>query len=197
VASSQHGRGTGGLLLVTFLGLLAFSAFEATFALFVEGRLDLGESSTYGVFAAIGVAIVLVQVRLVGPAVRRLGERNAVAAGLVANGAGLALLGRVHSWGLLVPALGLLTIGQGLITPTLASMVAGRVGARRLGQGLGFQQAAGGLARVAGPLAGGLAFQHIAPSAPYLAGAVVVLLAFVVLTTLPQGESRTLTGPPG
>jgi DHA1 family tetracycline resistance protein-like MFS transporter len=192
-----RGKGTSGLLLVTFLGLLAFSAFEATFALFVEGRLDLGESSTYGVFAAIGVAIVLVQVRLVGPTVRRLGERHAVAAGLVANGAGLALLGRVHSWALLAPALGLLTIGQGLITPTLASMVAGRVGSRRLGQGLGFQQAAGGLARVVGPLAGGVAFQHVAPSAPYAAGAVVVLLAFVVLATLPQGESSTLTGPPG
>jgi predicted MFS family arabinose efflux permease len=185
------------LLLVTFLGLLAFSAFEATFALFAEGRLRLGESSTYSVFAAIGVAIVIMQVRVVGPVVGRLGERGAVQVGLFANAAGLALLTRVHSWSLLVPALLLLTIGQGLITPTLASMVAGRVGERRYGHGLGVQQMAGGLARVIGPVAGGVAFQHIATGAPYAAGAAFVVVALLVLAAQADGESSTLTGPSG
>jgi multidrug resistance protein len=197
VASSHGARGTGGLLVVTFLGMVAFSGFEATFALFVEGRLGIGESTTYAVFAAIGIAIVVMQVRVVGPAVQRLGERGAVRLGLVANGAGLAFLATVHGWGQLVPALLLLTIGQGLITPTLASMVAGRVGERRFGQGLGVQQMVGGLARVLGPVAGGVVFQHVATSAPYVAGAVVVGLAFVVLVGQPAGESSTLTGPPG
>lgn len=190
-------KGTGGLLLVTFLGMLAFSAFEATFALFAEGRLDLGESSTYAVFAAIGVAIVIVQVRVVGPTVGRVGERGAVQLGLVANAGGLALLATVHTWAVLVPALLLLTVGQGLITPTLASMVAGRVGERRFGRGLGIQQAAGGLARVLGPIAGGLLFQHVATSAPYVGGALFAAAAFVVLLTQADGESSTLTGPPG
>ena len=190
-------RGTGGLLLVTFIGMLAFSGFEATFALFAEGRLGISESSTYAVFAAIGVAIVIMQVRVVGPTVRRLGERGAVQLGLLANAAGLALLAGVHGWGRLVPALLLLTIGQGLITPTLASMVAGRVGERRFGAGLGVQQAVGGLARVLGPIAGGVVFQHVAVSAPYVAGAVVVGLALLVLAGQREGESRTLTGPPG
>jgi MFS family permease len=177
--------------------MLAFASFEATFALFAEGRLGIGESSTYAVFAAIGVAIVIMQVRVVGPTVRRLGERGAVEVGLIANAAGLALLAGVHSWTLLVPALLLLTIGQGLITPTLASMVAGRVGERRYGHGLGVQQMAGGLARVIGPVAGGVAFQHIATSAPYAAGAAVVAVALLVLAAQADGESRTLTGPPG
>jgi multidrug resistance protein len=194
---AEPGQRTGGLLLVTFLGMLAFSAFEATFALFAEGRLGLGESSTYAVFAAIGAAIVVVQVRVVGPVVRRLGEQRAVQLGLVCNGAGLALLARVHGWGLLVPALLLLTVGQGLITPTLASLVAGRVGERRYGAGLGVQQMAGGLARVLGPLAGGALLQHVAMSAPYAAGAAVVVLAVVVLALQRDGESNTLTGPPG
>jgi multidrug resistance protein len=194
---AEKTSGTGGLLLVTFLGLLAFSAFEATFALFAEGRLGLGESSTYSVFAAIGVAIVIMQVRVVGPVVRRLGERGAVQLGLFANAAGVGLLTRVHSWAVLVPALLLLTIGQGLITPTLASMVAGRVGERRYGQGLGVQQMAGGLARVVGPIAGGVAFQHVATAAPYAAGAAFVVVALLVLAAQADGESSTLTGPSG
>ena len=185
------------MLAVTFLGMVAFSGFEATFALFAEGRLGIGESTTYAVFAAIGVAIVIMQVRVVGPAVHRLGERGAVQLGLASNAAGLAFLAGVHGWGQLVPALLLLTIGQGLITPTLASMVAGRVGERRFGQGLGVQQMVGGTARVLGPLAGGVLLQHVATSAPYVAGAVVVALALVVLLGQPAGERSTLTGPPG
>jgi DHA1 family tetracycline resistance protein-like MFS transporter len=137
------------------------------------------------------------QVRVVGPTVRRLGERGAVQLGLAANAAGLAFLAGVHGWGQLVPALLLLTIGQGLITPTLASMVAGRVGERRFGQGLGVQQMVGGMARVLGPITGGVVFQHVATSAPYVAGALVVALALVVLVAQPEGESSTLTGPPG
>jgi predicted MFS family arabinose efflux permease len=194
---AEKQRGTGGLLVVTFIGMLAFSGFEATFALFAEGRLGISESSTYAVFAAIGVAIVVMQVKVVGPAVRRLGERGAVQLGLASNAGGLVLLAGVHGWARLVVALLLLTVGQGLITPTLASMVAGRVGERRFGQGLGVQQAVGGLARVLGPIAGGVLFQHIAVSAPYVAGATAVVVALVVLVAQADGESRTLTGPPG
>jgi predicted MFS family arabinose efflux permease len=47
---------------------------------------------------------------------------------------------------------------------------------------LGVQQAAGGLARVVGPLAGGVLFEHIAVPAPYLAGAVLTLLAVLLAT---------------
>lgn len=178
----------GGLVLVTFLGLLAFSAFEATFALFVEGRLGVSESGTYAIFAVIGVVIALVQVGLVHRVVRRVGERKALAIGLAANAAGLALLAPTRSWPALVPAVLALTVGQGLITPTLSSLVAGRAGSKRWGHALGVQQAAGGLARVLGPVAGGVAFQHIGVPAPYVGGAVLVAVAAVVMTTTGRAE---------
>jgi len=41
------------LVLVTFLGLVAFSAFEATFSLLAEARFNLSESSTYALFFLI------------------------------------------------------------------------------------------------------------------------------------------------
>jgi predicted MFS family arabinose efflux permease len=45
---------------------------------------------------------------------------------------------------------------------------------------LGVQQAAGGLARVVGPLAGGFAFQQLGVPVPYAAGAVLMLCAAAV-----------------
>jgi MFS family permease len=164
------------LLLVAFTSLVAFSAFEATFSLFGERRFGLRLASTGAVFAGIGLAVVLANAGLVAPTARRFGERGALRLGLALNAAGLVLLALARSWGMLVPALLALCAGQGLVTPTLSSSVAGQVGARRRGGALGLQQAAGGLARVVGPLAGGFAFQHIGVPVPYVAGAVLAVL---------------------
>jgi len=54
--------------------------------------------------------------------------------------------------------------------------VAGRAGRER-GTWLGWQQSAGGLARVLGPIAAGVLFQHVGFGAPYAVGAVLVLVA--------------------
>lgn len=178
------------LLLVAFTSLVAFSAFEATFSLFGERRLGLRLASTGAVFAGIGLAVVLANTGLVAPAVRRLGELGALRLGLALNGAGLALLAVTHSWLVLVPALLALCAGQGLVTPTLSSSVAGAVRAERRGGALGLQQAAGGLARVVGPLAGGLAFQRLGVPVPYVAGAALAALCVALV----PGRARSGAG---
>jgi multidrug resistance protein len=174
--------GVGALVGVAFMSLAAFSAFEGTFALFGERRLDLRLASTGAVFAAIGLALVLVQVRLLPYVVGRVGEGSTLRLGLVLNALGLAALAGVRSFVTLAPALLLLVVGQGLVSPTLSSILAGKVGADRRGGVLGVQQAAGGLARVVGPLAGGLLFERAGVPVPYAAGAALMLLAaFVAL----------------
>ena len=177
------------LLAVSFLSLVAFSAFEGTFSLFAHQRLAFGQSATYVVFVVVGVLIAAVEVGLVPPTVARYGERGALQIGLVLNAAGLALLPAVHSRWWLAPSLVLLTCGEGLITPTLSSTVAGYVDHRARGEVLGVQQAAGGLARVAGPALGGVAFGGIGAGAPYAGGAAVVAVAALALAVAPSPEA--------
>ncbi len=172
-------------VVVAFVALAAFSAFEATFALFAERRLGLRLVSIYGLFAAVGVLITLVQVGLVHPCVRRLGEQGTLRLGLLLNAVGLVVLAGVRSWPPLAAALVLLTTGQGLVTPALSSLVAGRAAAERRGSALGLQQAAGGLARVVGPLAGGVLFQFAGAAVPFLCGAALLAGAAVLLTSPP------------
>lgn len=167
------------LIVLAFFALAAFSAFEATFALFGERRLGLRLASTGGVFAGVGVVLTFVQAALVRPAVARFGESGTLRAGLGLNAFGLALLAATHSWWLLVPSLLALTVGQGLAQPALTSAVAGRASAATRGRVLGVQQAAGGLARVVGPVAGGYVFQHVGVGAPYVAAAAVMVLCAV------------------
>ena len=181
------------LIAVSFVGMVAFSGFEATFALLTDARFGLHLSGTGAVFTVIGLALVAVQVGVVGRVNDRLGESNTLRAGLVCNAMGLALLAVDGGWATLVPSLALLVLGQGLITPTLSSAVAGRAGRAR-GRWLGWQQSAGGLARVLGPILAGAIFQHIGVGAPYVIGAV---LALVALTLVPStsGAPQPATAP--
>jgi len=133
------------------------------------------------VFTAVGLVLVAVQTTLVRPTVARLGESATLRAALVVNAVGLALLAAVHSWFLLVPALLALVVGQGLAQPSLTSVVSGRARAGQRGRALGIQQSAGGLARVVGPIAGGLAFEHVGTGFPFLAGALVMGLCAVAV----------------
>lgn len=168
------------LVVVAFLALVAFSAFEATFSLLGERRFGLTLASAGAVFAVIGIVLVVVQGGLIHPLVSRWGEIPVLRAGLVLDGVGLVVLAFATTWPLLVAALLLLVVGQGLVTPTLSSVVAGRAATGRRGSVLGVQQSAGAAARVLGPAAGGWLFQHVGLASPYLVGGALAGLALVL-----------------
>ena len=174
------------MILVAFVAMVSFSAFEATFSLLVQDRLGLTLSSTGAVFTVIGIALVLVQTLLVRPAAARLGEIGTVRMGLAANAAGLLLLAADGGWATLVPALALLVVGQGLVTPTMSSVVAGEMKPQRRGQALGLQQSASGVARVVGPAVAGVLFGHVGVAVPYLVGAGLVALAACLVPPSPR-----------
>ncbi|MCU0270904.1 MAG: MFS transporter [Acidimicrobiales bacterium] len=167
------------LIGLAFVGLVGFSGFEATFALLGEERFGLELASTAAVFAGIGLALVAVQGGLVGPVTRRLGEASTLRAGFAANAVGFVLLSTDLGWPGLVVALALLVVGQGLITPTLSSAVAGRAGAQR-GRWLGWQQSAGGVARVIGPVAAGALF-GVGVGVPSLVAAALAVAALLLV----------------
>jgi multidrug resistance protein len=170
------------LLVVAFVSLVAFSAFEVTFPLFGHDRLGFQLTSTAGLFAGIGLLLAAVQSSLVHPTVRRLGEAGTLRLGLVVNAAGLLVLAAVHSWWLLVPALVALVVGQGLAMPAMTAAFAGRADVDRTGGVLGVQQSANGLARVVGPLVGGLLFEHVGVAAPYVTGAAFMAICAALVT---------------
>lgn len=182
--SSRRASRTPGVLplvVVTACALVAFSAFESTFALFGHHRLGLGIGSSAATFAAVGLVIVAVQAGAVHPVVGRLGEGRTLAVGLGADLVGLVVLAPARSWAVAVPALALLTVGQGLVQTTMSSALAGRADPARRGEVLGLGQAASGLGRVVGPVAGGALLGASASGAPYLLGAALMAVALAVL----------------
>jgi multidrug resistance protein len=173
-----------------FVAICAFSGFEATFSLFADRRFGLTEGPVALVFLGVGLFLVLVQVRGIEPVVRRFGAFGALQAGLVLNAAGLALLSVTRSWFALVPALGLLTAGQGLVIPNLSAVVADRARSDERGEALGFQQRWQAMGRIIGPVLAGALFEQVGVPAPYVVGAALALVALGILVRADDGALR-------
>lgn len=177
------------LISVSLCSLVAFSGFEATFALFGRDRLGFTIGSSAAVFAAVGAVIVVVQGGLVHPLVRRLGEMRTLGFGLLLTAAGLTVLAPARSWVVAAPALTLLTVGQGLVQTTMSSALAGRADPSRRGEVLGAQQSAAGLGRVIGPILGGALLGGRPSDWPYLVGAFLMVVAVLLVVRLATGSA--------
>jgi len=182
---SMHSPDLWRLVAVAFMAIAAFSGFEATFALLAKSRFALDEAGTALVFLCVGLLLVVVQGGVIHPVGKRLGVRGSVAAGLVLNGAGLVLLAFAHRWAVLVPALALLTVGQGLCAPNFTAMVSDGFAPQQRGEALGFQQSASALARVVGPALAGFLYHHVSVPTPYLVAAGLCGVGLVVLRWRP------------
>jgi predicted MFS family arabinose efflux permease len=165
------------LIIVYFLVTLAFSAMEATFALYTERVFAFDERRTGFVFAYIGVIVVIVQGGLIGRLTRRYGERRLLIAGVGLQVVGLALLPVVSTVAGLLVALVPLSVGSGLTHPALTSLLSQF--ARRDDQGgtLGIGESASALARVAGPIGGTWSLEKMGLAYPYLGGAALMAAA--------------------
>lgn len=194
-AAKARGVRLWNLAVVGFVAVTAFSGFEATFSLLMGERFDLTEAGVAAVFVFVGLTLVGSQIVLIRPANEALGTAGSLRAGLMLNVIGFAILAIAESWLLLVPALVALTIGQGLVSPNLSTLVAGSVPDERRGEALGFQQGVNAAGRVAGPALAGVLFDHVVigvdRGAPYVAGALLCGLALAV--SVPKSGSAGTT----
>ncbi len=169
------------LAIIGFLTTFAFVAFEATFSLFGSARFDLTEGSTAAVFLGIGIVLVLVQ----GGGFARLAERVGVprlyATALVVVAVGLVVTGVSRMWPVLILGLLLVSVGQGLASPSLIELVNREAGEERRGEAMGFQQSSYATARVLGPPLAGSAFDRMGVWGPMVFGGIITGVAAVLV----------------
>ena len=182
------------LALLAFIGMAGFAGFESTFAMLIDRRFpQLDDPSIYGLFASVGLVMVFVHTRIVGPATDRLGTRGALRASLFFVAVGMFVLALGGAWVGLAVALLWLVLGQGLFGPTLSAATVETVGADARGAALGVQQSAGAMGRIIGPLVAGVLFGRVATGAPYLVGALLAASA-ILLVERGAGEEAPVTG---
>ncbi len=173
----------GFLYLLTFAVTFAFGNLEGTFTTYLSQHFGYTNPKTAqavagGVFAYIGVLIVVVQGGLIRPLVKRFGEAN-----LVVTGIGLMALGF-----LLFPFAPLLSvlligpmlpiaIGSGLNSPALRALISRRATAQ--GAALGLSASFDSLARATGPATAGYLYKNVGQTAPYWCAGIIMSLCFL------------------
>jgi DHA1 family tetracycline resistance protein-like MFS transporter len=82
-----------GLATVNFLGYVAHEVYATVYVLYVTHRYHWGQRTIGFSLALVGIASMIVSGGVVGPAVRRLGERRALYLGLLMGAVGFAVFG--------------------------------------------------------------------------------------------------------
>ncbi|MGH9201318.1 MAG: MFS transporter [Vicinamibacterales bacterium] len=168
------------LLALYFLVPMAFSSFEATFALFGERRFGFTGANIGFVFTFIGTILALVQGVIVGRVVKRVGEVRLIPSAIFLIAVSIGLAPFAYSIPVLLLAVGLLAMGMGFNSPAMSSMVSRLSNPNDQGGILGLASSLASLGRVVGPAWGGFLFEHFGMTVPYLSAAAMVLIAFAV-----------------
>ncbi|MGE3142623.1 MAG: MFS transporter [Hyphomonadaceae bacterium] len=167
----------------TLVMIAAQALLESTFGLWAHAAFRWGPHEVGWTLAAMGLAAALLQGGGAGRAARKLGERRTVLAGLAALTLGFVALAAAHAPWLAYIALGAITLGIGLATPALQSLVAAQGDESEHGAVMGLNQSASALGRVIGPAVSGAIFDNLGHAAPYLVGAAMLALLAGALAT--------------
>ena len=190
-----------GLAAVNALNQLAHQVFPSVFVLYASHRFGWSERMIGGMLAVVGVCNTVVQAGLVRPAVRWMGERSALAVGLVFGAAGFATYGLARTewvfW-LAVPVYALM----GLFGPSLQGLMTRRVGASEQGRLQGANGSIMGMTGMLGPwlftevYARGVASSGGGwlPGAPFVLAALLLAVALPVAMVSTRVTSRAAAG---
>lgn len=182
------------LFAIDFLYWGSFAVYQTTFALFGARRFGFDAAGTGYLLAAFGFLGVIVQVVMVGPVVKRFGEKQTLIAGLILTAVGWGGSALTYSLPVFIALLVPGAIGIGLCNPSIVSLVSGAAGRHEQGRVQGAAGALESLGRTLGPIWGNGALQFLGEGAAY-GSAAVVLLATAGLTAGYQKPVRDV--PPG
>jgi len=171
------------LFAIAFLITTAMAAFEVTFAMMVPRVYGYGALGVGVLLAYAGLVQAITQGYLLGKLVARMGDRRVLLAGMLVFTIGIAPLASLGSHLALLVFLALLSLGYGFASPAVATLISKGAARHLQGEVLGLNQSAMSLARIAGPIGGGLAYQFFGPAAPYLAAGALTAGALILLPT--------------
>jgi DHA1 family tetracycline resistance protein-like MFS transporter len=173
-AAMAHGV-IGRILAISFIVVIGFAGIEATYGLWTQTRFGWGPKQIGLAFMGIGVLGTFCQGYLSGRLVRRYGEPTTLTGGLVFMGLGLITQGLAPAWPVAILGFALVCVGQSICFPNLTSLISRAAPPDRQGEMLGLNMSGMALARIGGPVFAGWLFSSVAPGAPFVSAALLIL----------------------
>ena len=169
------------LLGVDFIYWMSFAVYQTTFALFGAIRFGFDVAQTGYLLSAFGFLGVIVQGLLVGPIVKRLGERQTLTVGLLLTAIGWGGSAATYSVPLFTLMLVPGAVGIGLCNATLSALISHSAGRGEQGRVQGAAGALESVGRAVGPVWGNGALQHFGEGSAYGAAAALLVGAAALI----------------
>lgn len=167
------------LISLFFILTFSFANIYGTFALLglqVYGFTDLQNGYMFGI---VGLSSAMVQGGLIGPITKLIGKKKILILGSVLIMVTLAIIPYAGNFLWLAVDSIFLSLGTGLLQPTLLSLISEVTSEAEQGMTLGVNQSLSALARMFGPLWGGFAFEFFGYPFPFLTGSAFMFLIVV------------------
>jgi DHA1 family tetracycline resistance protein-like MFS transporter len=176
-----------GLAAVNFLGMLAHSVLPSVTVLYMMYRYGWDERAVGFVMAGVGVSAMVVQGLLIGPAIKRFGERKSLIAGQLFGAAGFFAYGIAWIGTLFLAGVPLMAL-WGVASPASLAIMSRHIGDDQQGQLQGANSSVQGIASLFGPGLFTLTFAYAIrpglgvhlPGAPFMVAAALLLAAMLI-----------------
>jgi DHA1 family tetracycline resistance protein-like MFS transporter len=193
------------LAIVYFLGQVAHVVLPSMYVLYASYRYGW-DTATVGLsLALVGVCTMVVQVAIVGPLVKRFGERIALIAGLSFGTIGFLIIGLAPVGYLSLAGIPFLSL-WGLANPATQALMTRYVAPTEQGRLQGANSSAQSIAQLIGPAIFTLTYAYFIkpgaftqPGAPFILAAMMLVAAMLVavrvLTAMPAAKAAAQATP--
>ncbi len=182
------------LLTLQFLVFLAFNLFYVAFPVHAAVVLDWTLADTGIFFSAMGLMMALSQGPVLGWASQRLENRTLVLVGGLVLGLSFLFFLSGDRW-MIYGGMAVLALGNGLMWPSLQSILSMSTDRSRQGAVQGLASSAGAVASIVGMLLGGLLHGWVGAGV-FALSAVVTFLTVLLATGIPgAGEAPAPVAP--
>jgi predicted MFS family arabinose efflux permease len=181
----------GLLLIILFIMSLAFSAFPVIMPLLAISLFGLSSSDMSLFFVYIGVVQIIFQGFIVGRLTARLGETRLVPVGALLMTFGVFFMTIFPHLLLFLILSTIMVSGIGVLSTTIPSFISKRTARHEQGQILGVTQSISSIARVPGPVIGGLFYEFAGVQAPFFFSAALLFVATLIGIHIARRDSST------
>lgn len=168
-------------IAVFLLLSIAFTIMQGNFALWSEKTFGLTARDNGFLFTYIGVLSVIIQLGILPVLLKRFSEKKLFNSSIIILALGFVTLGLANYLGIVLLALFLISLGNGLNSPTLQSLASENVKPTEYGETLGLLSSASSLGRTIGPVMGGYFFGTIGKDFPLFLSALLTLFAYLIV----------------
>lgn len=170
----------GSVLSIVFIITLAFSTIPVIAPLLGIAFFNLSSVEMSYVFIYIGIVQVLLQGLIIGQLSTKMSEEALIAFGALFMMIGMFIMPLIPHIVNFLTTITMIAIGNGIISTSVPSFISKRTPDDEQGSMLGFTQSVTSIARVPGPVFGGLIFEYIGLVTPFFFSAILLLISFIL-----------------